>query len=222
MSQSFDAILFDLDGTLVDTAPDFAAVLNAMLTHRGLAALPYETVRKAVSQGARTVVGLGFGELGMDSPEFEAMRQEFLRNYRDHLADESGLFAGMQDVLEVLEEQGRPWGIVTNKPSHFTNPLLQALGLEQRCRVAICPDMVTRSKPDPEPMFKACAVLGLAPERVLYVGDHLRDIQAGKNASMPTAAAGWGYIPDNENIADWQADHNLASVQELQALLRLL
>jgi len=166
------------------------------------------------------VVALGFGEMGIESPEFEVMRQEFLVNYREHLADETRLFDGMAELLDNLDAEGRPWGIVTNKHSHFTNPLLKALGLDQRCRVAICPDMVTHTKPDPEPMFKACDVLGLHPASVLYVGDHLRDIQAGKNAGMPTAAAAWGYIPDNENILDWQADHALASVDALQALLR--
>lgn len=221
MSRRFDAVLFDLDGTLIDTAPDFAAVLNRQLQARGRTPIPYPTVRQAVSQGARTVVSLGFAELGLDTPEFEAMRQEFLRGYREHLADESRLFDGLPELLQTLEAEGRPWGIVTNKPSFFTNPLLQALALDARCAVAICPDMVTHTKPDPEPMFKACDVLQVAPARAIYVGDHIRDIQAGKNAGMPTVAAAWGYIPHGEDIAEWQADHTVMTVADLRRLLNV-
>lgn len=221
MSARFEAVLFDLDGTLVDTAPDFAAVLNAMLQKRGRSALPYDTIRRSVSQGARAVVALGFGELGIETPEFEAIRQEFLSGYREHLAVETRLFEGMEPMLAAIEASGRPWGIVTNKPSHFTLPLLEQLQLDRRCAVAICPDMVTRSKPDPEPMFKACAALGVAAARAVYVGDHLRDIQAGRNAGMPTIAAGWGYIPAGENPADWQADFEAATVADLWPLLGL-
>jgi phosphoglycolate phosphatase len=221
MKVLYDAVLFDLDGTLVDTAPDFAAILNRMLVKRGRAELAYDTVRQAVSQGARTVVALGFGELGLETPEFEAVRQEFLRDYREHLADETRLFAGMNEVLTALEARNVPWGIVTNKPSHFTLPLLALLQLDQRCKVAICPDMVTRTKPDPEPMYKACAVLKVKPENTIYIGDHLRDIQAGKNAGMPTMAAGWGYIPAHEDFHDWQADFDALTVPDMGRLLGL-
>lgn len=219
MSHRFAGVLFDLDGTLVDTAPDFAGVLNRLLAAHDRPALPYATIRQAVSQGARAVVALGFADLGIDTPAFEEKRQAFLSDYRQHLADESTLFVGLDEVLKALEAAGCPWGIVTNKPSHFTNPLLDALKLTERCRIAICPDHVTRTKPDAEPMFKACDVLALPPAEVLYVGDHLRDIQAGKNAGMPTAAAAWGYIPDHEDAADWQADYLLPDIPALRALL---
>lgn len=220
-SKSYEAVLFDLDGTLIDTAPDFTAVLNRMLGSRGRAPLPHTTVRQAVSQGARAVVALGFPEYAIENPEFEVLRQEFLSEYRQHLADETVLFPGMDALLQQLEARGIPWGIVTNKPSIYTNPLLALLNLDKRCKVAICPDMVTHTKPDPEPMFKACDILQVAPERTLYVGDHIRDIQAGRNAGMPTIAAAWGYIPAGENIADWQADHTVADTAGLAQLLGL-
>lgn len=219
MKPRYDAVLFDLDGTLIDTAPDFAAVLNRMLESRGRTPLPYATVRQAVSQGARAVVALGFGEHSFDTPEFEALRQEFLREYSEHLADNTRLFPGLDELLQELEAAGTPWGIVTNKPSVYTNPLLKLLNLDQRCRVAICPDMVTRTKPDPEPMFKACTELGVDPARAVYVGDHLRDIQAGRNAGMPTIAAAWGYVLFGEDAHDWQADYTIDTVAALRPLL---
>lgn len=215
----YDAVLFDLDGTLVDTAPDFASVLNRMLAAAGREPLPYATIRAAVSQGASTVVGLGFGDLGMESDAFARQRQAFLDDYSRHLADDSCLFPGLDAILDTLEEQRIPWGVVTNKPSRYTLPLLEQLGLGKRCAVTICPDMVTRTKPDPEPMLKACDQIKVDPRRSVYVGDHLRDIQAGKAAGMPTIAAGWGYIPATEDIRSWQADHLAASVTDLATLL---
>lgn len=217
-----EAVLFDLDGTLIDTAPDFAGVLNRQLAAHGRQPLPYETVRAAVSQGARAVVALGFSDrFPVDSIEFEGIRQEFLNSYLHHLADETRLFPGMDALLTHLESRGIPWGIVTNKPSLYTTPLLKALKLEHRCKVAICPDMVTHIKPHPEPMLKAAEVLGVSPDKCVYVGDHLRDIEAGKRAAMVTIAVNYGYIQDGDNPADWEADHLVNSVFELSRLLGL-
>lgn len=216
------AVLFDLDGTLIDTAPDFASVLNRQLAAHGRAPLPYATIRPAVSQGSKAVVALGFADrFPLDSNEFEAIRQEFLRSYLEHLADESGLFPGMEELLAELESRGIPWGIVTNKPSLYTTPLLKALQLDQRCKVAICPDMVTHTKPHPEPMLKAAAALGVDAEKCIYVGDHLRDIEAGKRALMTTIAVSYGYIQDGDAPADWDADYLVDSVFELSRLLGL-
>lgn len=217
-----DAVLFDLDGTLIDTAPDFAAVLNRQLAAHGRPSLPYDVIRAAVSQGARAVVALGFSDrFAVDSIEFEGIRQEFLNSYLQHLADETRLFPGMDALLTHLESRGTPWGIVTNKPSLYTTPLLKALKLDHRCKVAICPDMVTHTKPHPEPMLKAAEVLGVRPDKCVYVGDHLRDIEAGKRASMTTIAVSYGYIQEGDNPADWEADHLVDSVFELSRLLGL-
>lgn len=217
------AVLFDLDGTLIDTAPDFAGVLNRQLVAHGRQPLPYEAVRSVVSQGARAVVALGFADrFPLDSDEFEAIRQEFLASYLQHLADETRLFPGMDDLLTRLESRGTPWGIVTNKPSLYTTPLLKALRLDNRCKVAICPDMVTHTKPHPEPMLKAATALGVRPEACIYVGDHRRDIEAGRNAGMPTVAAAWGYILEGETALDWQADHTVDTVFELSRLLGVI
>ena len=216
------AVLFDLDGTLIDTAPDFASVLNRQLLAHGRSPIPYKAVRTAVSQGSRAVVELGFGDrFSLDSDEFEAIRQEFLSHYLIHLADETRLFPGMDELLSHLETREIPWGIVTNKPSLYTLPLLKALNLDQRCSVAICPDMVTHTKPHPAPMFKAADALGVAADKCVYVGDHQRDIEAGKRASMITVAVSYGYIQDNDSPANWEADYLVDTVFELSRLLGL-
>lgn len=219
---SYRAVLFDLDGTLIDTAPDFASVLNRQLERHGRPPLPYPVIRNTVSQGARAVVQLGFGELDIESPEFENLRQEFLSDYLQHLADESCLFEGMDELLRNLESQGVAWGIVTNKPSLYTWPLLRALNLKERCSSVVCPDMLNRSKPDPEGLFKACAEIGIKPAEAIYVGDHRRDIDAGKNAGMRTIAVSYGYILPGEDPADWNADHLSHSVAELVSQLNLM
>lgn len=223
MALSHAAVLFDLDGTLIDTAPDFVSVLNRQLLAHGREPLPAARIRASVSQGSKAVVALGFGDLhAADSADFESLRQEFLDHYLAHVADESRLFPGMEALLAALEARGTPWGIVTNKPSRYTIPLLDALGLSSRCRVAICPDMVNHSKPHPEPMLKAADALGVAPADCVYVGDHLRDIEAGRNAGMPTVAAAWGYILEGETAADWRADHTVDTVSDLARLLGAL
>lgn len=218
-----DAVLFDLDGTLIDTAPDFIKVLNRQRLAHGREPLPAEKIRAVVSQGARAVVALGFGDrFELDSDDFEGLRQEFLQTYLHHIADESRLFPGMDELLAGLEARGTPWGIVTNKPSLFTTPLLKALELDRRCRVAVCPDMVTHSKPHPEPMLRAAEALNVAPEACIYVGDHRRDIEAGRNAGMTTVAASYGYVLEGESALDWQADVTVDSVFELSRLLGVL
>ncbi len=209
------AVLFDLDGTLVDTAPDFVRVLNALRLKYGRPALPYEAIRVAVSAGARAMIQVGFPEYALESTEFAALRQEFLDNYRVGLAEESRLFSQMDELLLALEQQNIPWGIVTNKPRIYSEPLLAGLQLTERCQVLVCPDDVSQTKPHPEPMFLACNTLNVAPEQTIYVGDHIRDIQAGNNAGMKTIAVGFGYIPEGEHINDWQADYCVETVSDL-------
>ena len=209
------AVLFDLDGTLVDTAPDFVRVLNDLRLKYGRPALAYDEIRVAVSAGARAMIQVGFPEYALDSPEFAALRQEFLDNYSLGLAQESRLFSGMEDLLTALESRNIPWGIVTNKPRIYSVPLLAGLALNERCQVLVCPDDVSQTKPHPEPMYLACNTLSVAPEHTIYVGDHIRDIQAGNNAGMKPIAVGFGYIPSHENINDWQADYCVDTVAAL-------
>lgn len=214
----WQGVLFDLDGTLLDTAPDFIVVLNAMLTDRGRPALAHADIRAVVSNGARALVALAFGGAPGDA-QFEALNTELRDRYSRHLAVHTRLFPGLDAILLRLEQQSVPWGIVTNKPSIYTLPLLDALGLRIRCASVVCPDQVTHTKPHPEPMFKACAQMGVAPGACVYVGDHERDIAAGRNAGMATIAAGWGYIGANEHLRDWQPDFIVDSVRAFGELL---
>ena len=147
------AVLFDLDGTLVDTAPDFVRVLNDLRLKYGRTALDYDVIRVAVSAGARAMIQVGFPEYSLDSEEFAALRQEFLDNYSLSLAQESRLFTGMESLLQALESRDIPWGIVTNKPRIYSEPLLAGLQLTERCQVLVCPDDVSQTKPHPEPMY---------------------------------------------------------------------
>lgn len=218
-AQKWDAVLFDLDGTLLDTAPDFIVVLNHMLTDRGRPALPTEEIRAVVSNGARALVALAFPGQVNDAAAIEALNVELRERYARHLAVHTRLFPGLDELLHALEARGVPWGIVTNKPSIYTLPLLDALHLSARCSTLVCPDQVTHTKPHPEPMYKACAELGVAAARCVYVGDHDRDIAAGRNAGMATVAAGWGYIGEGERPQDWNPDFIADSVRELRQLL---
>lgn len=215
------AVLFDLDGTLVDTAPDFVRVLNKLRLQHGKQALASELIRPAVSAGARAMVQVGFPEYPLESAEFGQLRQAFLDNYLQNICIDSQLFDGLETLLTQLEAQSIPWGIVTNKPRLYSEALLQALHLNTRCAVLVCPDDVKNTKPDPEPMYLACQKLNIDPTKTVYVGDHVRDIQAGNNANMTTIAVGFGYIVAGENINDWQADYCANTVNDLNKLLEL-
>ena len=213
------AILFDLDGTLLDTAPDFYTALNALRERHQQPPLPYAAIRQTVSNGARALVELGFG-LQEHQPGFEALKQELLALYRHHIADASCLFEGMRDVLDFAHQQQLQWGIVTNKPSEFTLPLLERLGLLEECATVICPDHVTQTKPHPEPIYLACRQLGITPQQALYAGDHQRDIRAGRNAGMPTIACGYGYIDPTSPAESWGADHCVNHASELLTIIQ--
>lgn len=208
------AVFFDLDGTLVDTAPDFHAGVNRLRRQQGLSELPYDIIRAVVSEGARAVIAAGFPDLVVDSPEFDALRQQFLAEYAVHLADTSHLFPGLEAVLQALESRNIPWGVVTNKASTYTNPLMTALSLDRRSAATICPDHVSQTKPHPEPLFKAAQIAGVNPEQCIYVGDHVRDIEAGRRAGMLTVAVGWGYVQAGDSPASWGADVLCESVDD--------
>ncbi|MET1081059.1 MAG: N-acetylmuramic acid 6-phosphate phosphatase MupP [Pseudomonas sp.] len=212
------AVLFDMDGTLLDTAPDFVAVVQALRAAHALPPVDEQRVRDVVSGGARAMVLAAF-DVDPLSAEFEALRLEFLERYQNHCAVETRLFDGMPELLADIEQAHLIWGVVTNKPLRFAEPIMQQLGLAERCAVLICPDHVTRSKPDPEPLILACQRLGLDPASVLFVGDDLRDIESGAAAGTKTAAVTFGYIHPDDNPRHWGADVVVDHPLELRTVL---
>ena len=212
------AVLFDLDGTLLDTAPDMAAALNQLCEHHSLPTLDYQRVRTTVSHGARALITLAF-DISEDNERFEPLRQEFLQLYSRQLVRHTAPFDGIDTLLLQLEQRQIPWGIVTNKPRAYTIPILQTLKLNHRCQAVVCPDDVSRTKPDPEPLFKACDQIECEPGNTVYIGDHQRDIEAGKRAGMLTIATAYGYIPSTDNIEDWQADYCVDHAEQIFTLL---
>lgn len=202
------AVLFDLDGTLADTAPDLAAALNALLAADGLNPMPFEQVRPWVSWGAVRMIELGYGAQP-DAAHMAQLRARFLCHYEAGLCRQTRLFPGMHEALEELESGQVQWGIVTNKPGWLTEPLLAALGLAERAATVICGDTLPYAKPHPLPLLHAARELGIAPARCVYVGDNASDIVAGRAAGMRTAVAAWGYIPTGDDPVLWQADRML-------------
>ncbi len=198
------AILFDLDGTLVDTAPDMGAALNNLLIEESLAAIPLEIIRPYVSQGGLVLTRLGFSEQVPES-EIEPLRLRYLDHYRAIVADDSVLFDGFEEVLNTLEKRNLPWGIVTNKPIWLTTPLLEQMALDKRSAVVICGDTLDKRKPHPLPLIVAAETMGIACEDCVYIGDDPRDIAAGRAAKMKTLIATYGYIKPDARLDEWQA-----------------
>lgn len=197
-------VLFDLDGTLVDTAQDLGLALNEMRRCRGLEAVAETLIRSQASHGARGLLKIGFGLLPSDDG-FEAMRQEFLDIYAGSLTASSSLFPGMADVLEAMEAQGLRWGVVTNKPARFTEPLLDHLGLSSRAACVVSGDTCPQPKPHPGPLLHACRQTAFRPQDCLYVGDAQRDVEAATAAGMPTVVALYGYIAEEDRPREWGA-----------------
>lgn len=218
------AVLFDLDGTLIDTAADFIRIIQNMCREEGRAVVDADLIRTQVSEGARAMVKLVYPELAVDDPIFLAHRQRFLDLYGEDIAVVTDLFQGMYPLIEDLENHNIPWGIVTNKPRGLSESLLQALNLKERCAVLVCPEDVTHTKPDPEPMYLAASHLQIDPKQIIYVGDHPRDIDAGRNASMYTILAAYGYLPleHKDNLDAWQADCIVNNVTELHQIINKL
>ena len=200
-----EAVLFDLDGTLADTAPDLAGILAHLQHENGLAPTPFEVLRPQVSNGVRGLLGAGFG-LTPDAPAYAALAQRFLTLYAASLYVETCLFPGMSELLDSLDERGIAWGVVTNKAERFARPIIEALGLAGRSICVVGGDTVARAKPFPDPLLHACKLAALDPVRCIYVGDDIRDIKAGKAAGMRTLAAAYGYLGSNEPIEAWAAD----------------
>ena len=205
MRRDIQAVLFDLDGTLIDSAPDLAGAANALRVQHGLPHLPYEQLRPMVGAGARGMVGLAFG-VGPGEPPFEALRDAFLAQYESALLVHTHVFADMLPVLAALHHSHCPWGIVTNKNSRFAQPVVLGLPALSASGVLICGDTTPHAKPHPEPLLEAARRLAVPAKACVYVGDDLRDIQAGQAAGMRTIAAGWGYLGQGEHIEDWGAD----------------
>lgn len=215
-----EAVLFDLDGTFADTAPDLGAALNHVLGLHALPPLPLEAIRLQASQGSPGLLKLGFG-ITPDAPEFPALRQTFLDYYTAHICVHTTLFPGMAQLIEALEQRGLPWGIVTNKPHRLTLPLMQALGYAARAGCLVSGDTCARAKPYPDPLLKAAEMLGIAPQHCLFLGDDIRDVEAGRAAGTKNLIARYGYIDAQENLAAWQADGAVDSPMELIAHLAL-
>lgn len=214
------AVLFDLDGTLIDSAPDLAGTGNDMRLARGLAPLPYEHFRPMVGAGARGMVGIAL-QVGPSDAGFTELRDEFLARYEQRMTQQTQVFEAMLPVLAALQAQGLPWGIVTNKAQRFTDPLVRALGLHARAAVVISGDTTPHAKPHPAPLLEAARQMALLPQHCIYVGDDLRDVQAGLAAGMGTVAAAWGYLGAGEPIAAWGADHVIETPGQLLNLLTM-
>jgi phosphoglycolate phosphatase len=216
------AVFFDLDGTLVDTAPDFHAIVNRLRADLELAPVDYALVRACVSDGASAVIRAAFPGFSHNEAKLTELRDAFLADYQVSLAQHSSLFDGLPSLLDQLDTLSIRWGVVTNKPSRFTSPLMHGLNLAKRSSATVCADEVSQTKPHPEPMFKAADIAGVNAIDCVYVGDHIRDIEAGRRAGMFTIAAGWGYIHQHDNIEDWGADLICHRVEDLRNWLTTL
>jgi 2-phosphoglycolate phosphatase len=219
LSGGTDCVLFDLDGTLADTAPDLVGALNAVLNGAGRQSVTLEHGRWWVAGGSVRLIQKGFN-LSLKQASDSPLRQQLLDYYEEHLCEKTRLFRGIEKLLNELDRQLMPWGIVTNKPARFTEPLVKALGLHDRAVSIVSGDTVSRSKPDPLPLLHACDESGVEANRTVYVGDDLRDIVAGKASGMATAAVTWGYGRPSQ-IPSWEADWVICQPWDILESLRL-
>lgn len=211
------AVLFDLDGTFADTAPDLGWTINAMRGKRGLPPVPLADTRKVTSLGARGLLGVGFG-IGPDHADYQAMREEFLALYANNLCRDTVLFPGMARLIDALEQKNILWGIVTNKAERFAKPLIEQLGYAARTACIIGGDTTAHMKPHPAPLVAAATAIGVSPDHCHYVGDDRRDIEAGRAAGMRTVAVRFGYL-NGSNPDDWGADAVVSTPGEIEKLL---
>ena len=215
----FEAIFFDLDGTLVDTAPDMVAVLIRMQEHHQQELLPYELARNSVSNGAIGLLRMAFPQAG--ETELKTLHAEYLEDYSNALCEKSDLFPPLRDLLDTLNMRNRSWGIVTNKPKRMTDPLVEKLGIAGGAACVVSGDTLVQRKPHPAPLLHAAEITGVAPGKSIYVGDAERDIAAGRAAGMATIAVGYGYITEDDDPHSWGADDFAADTMALgQMLLR--
>ena len=214
------AVLFDLDGTFADTAPDLAAALNHARATRNLPPLPLEAIRPQASHGSRGLLKVGFG-IDPDHPDFIPLRDIFLNYYEKHICVHTRLFGDTAQLVEELEVRGIKWGIVTNKPHRYTVPLMQALGMASRAACLVSGDTCAHAKPHPEPLFKACEIIGVSPAQCLYLGDDLRDMQAANASGMCGIIANYGYVSDDASVENWNAYSSVNKPTELLDLIAL-
>ena len=222
LDTSIECVLFDLDGTLIDTAPDFIAVVNQLTAENDQPPVAVEKIYQTVSDGARALVKLAF-QIEEDNERFPGLNQRLLDIYHEQLINtQARLYPGLGELLDELDAASIPWGIVTNKPELYSLRLLENMALLPRCKVLICPDHVSERKPHPEPIFKACEILNCNTERTVYLGDHIRDIQAAKNADVIAVAAAYGYLGADARVEEWYADFILRSPEQALPLLNML
>ena len=214
MFQNVAAVLFDLDGTLIDSAPDLGAAVDKMRVQRGLPSLPLEQYRPMAGAGARGMIGIAFG-ITPEHADYEAMKEEFFVNYENCMTERTRIFEGVHDMIAALVSQGLPWGVVTNKSSRFTDPLTSAMPLFATAGAIVSGNTTPHAKPHPEPLFEAARRLSVEPARCVYVGDDERDIVAGLAAGMGTVAATYGYLGQQTDIARWNAHLHIDSPLKL-------
>ena len=218
MSSKIKTVLFDLDGTLIDTAPDMANALNILLQEEDKSPLSFEVIRPVVSNGSIALVNLGFGDQ-VEEHKLMYLKERYLEIYQEKLCIDSTLFNGMNKLLDEIENKGMNWGVVTNKPAWLTDPLMEQIGLADRAACIVSGDTTKNRKPHPEPMYHACINAGSKPYQCIYIGDAKRDIDAGKNAGMKTVIAAYGYIGAWEDINDWQANEIIEKPEDIIKLI---
>ena len=215
--EEYNAVLFDLDGTLVDTAPDMVTVLQHLQQEHGIEPAVYELARSYVSNGAIGLLTLGFPGVAIEFGD--DLHQEYLERYAEMICQESRIFAGLDELLDQLDDIDCPWGIVTNKPEQLTEPLLIALGLAERSSCIVSGDTLSVRKPDPAPLLHGCDLIGVDAETSIYIGDAERDIEAGRRAGMATIAAGYGYITEDDDPREWDANVIATTTEELTQIV---
>jgi N-acetyl-D-muramate 6-phosphate phosphatase len=220
MFANIDAVLFDLDGTLIDSAPDLGAAADKMRTDRGLPSLPLLDYRPMAGAGARGMLGIAFG-IAPGHADFETLKEEFFKNYEACMTERTYAFDGVADLIAQLDQAGIKWGVVTNKSERFTLPLTRAMPLFSTAQTIVGGDTTPHAKPHPAPLLEAARQIGIAPEKCLYVGDDERDIIAGRAAGMPTVAAAYGYLGATLDTAHWKADATIATPAALLQLLQM-
>lgn len=218
MFENVQAVLFDLDGTLIDSAPDLGAAADKMRVARGMSSLPFEAYRPMAGAGARGMLGVAFG-ITPEHPDFLAMREEFFVNYENAMTERTTIFDGVVDMIAALVALDMPWGVVTNKSSRFTDPLTAAMPLFSSAQAIVSGDTTPHSKPHPEPLFEAARRLRVDPQRCIYVGDDERDIIAGQAAGMRTVAATYGYLGQQTDVSRWNAHLHIDSPIDLLKML---
>ena len=220
LTSNIKTVLFDLDGTLADTAPDLAAALNTVLVNNGREGLPFETIRPVVSHGGQALIKLGF-QIEPDHTEFESLYSALLDYYKNNIARHTRLFSGMDKVLKKIEQLGLNWGVVTNKPGWLTEPLMIALNLSHQAACIVSGDTLNERKPHPAPLLHASELAGSQANECIYIGDAERDIIAGERAGMTTLVALFGYIDENDQPQNWGSDGMIKTPQEILDWLKI-